>query len=464
MSIIRQNSSVSRRRLLKGMAVGGIGGFGLPSAMSSDLAAAESDDYRAIVCIFLEGGSDNWNTLVPFDRISHGNYFSARPNIAFSQANLNATHLKQSNDLGGYSYALNPSMRPLLEVFDAGDLAVLQNIGALMAPTSAAMFMNESGLLPSRLFSHNTQSDFVLTGEDGGGATGWGGRIADQLVGYNAYREFTCINAAAASSPFLSGRTLTPYAIDENGAKLIFGGREDATTALLRTVTTAVSNNVFRNEYAKIMRRALYAGNLFASVFSQIPESDLADLPTNNNELGRQMKAIAKTIAGARVMGMRRQVFFAKLPNWDAHSTTDESNNNSKRLADAMHGFWRVMERWGIGSSVTTFTVSDFGRTLTSNGSGTNHGWGSAQFVMGGAVAGGKILGKPPVVGVGSPDSVLGGRLVPSTPIDSLAATLAAWMGVSETGLVGIAPNLSRFDPSVRVLDLFGTVRPNGPN
>ena len=445
----------TRRSLLGGLALGGATGLGIPSGLASRAKAEEGGDYRALVCVMLEGGSDNWSTLVPFDATSHASYQSARPDLAIGQDVLAPTQLQPINDLGGFAYALNPRLQPLLEIFNAGDLAIIQNIGALVAPTTASMFQNGNARLPSRLFSHNLQREFVLTGSASGATTGWGGRIGDLVSGSNHFREFTCINAARANTTFLTGNAVMPYAVDDAGAKLLLRGREDALTGLLKTITTASSDSVFRQEYANIMQRAFFAGNLFASQFARVADSNLSDIPIESNDLGRQLRAVARTIASAPAMGMRRQVFFVMLRNWDAHNATADTDGNFTRLASALHGFWRVMQRWGKSDEVTTFTLSDFGRTLNGNGNGTDHGWGSAQFVMGGAVNGGRVLGTPPLVGTSSPDTILGGRLVPTTPVDSLAASLATWMGVDDASLTSVVNNLVNFAPEARDLGLF---------
>ena len=447
--------SPTRRGVLGGLAFGGAGGLGVSTAFAGPAHAAEGDDYRAIVCIMLEGGADNWSMLVPFDEVGHAGYAAARSGLAIARNQLAATALKPLNDLGGYAYALNPLLGPLIELFNAGDLAIIQNIGALVAPTSSSMFLNGSGPLPSRLFSHNSQREFVQTGQAEGGTTGWGGRIGDAVAGLNAHREFTCINAGQTNTSFLFGNSVMPYAVDDNGAKLLLGGREDRSTAMLRAIAASPSSNVFRQEYANVVQRALNSGSRVASIFAQVSDTQIPELALGENDLARQLRAVLKMILGARPLGMKRQVFYVRLRNWDAHNASADTNGNFARLSAAMLGFQRALNRWGMGSNVTTFTLSDFGRSLVGNGNGSDHGWGSVQFVMGGAVRGGMVYGRPPSVSTSSSDGVLGGRLVPTIPIDSLAATLAGWMGISPEGWVGIAPNLARFDLRAWNLGLF---------
>jgi len=395
--------------------------------------------------------------MPPIDEVSYNNYASARQSLTLDSRQLAQTVLTPANDLGSAHYALHPELAPLKEVFLAGDLAPILNIGNLYAPTSAAAYKARTARLPASLFSHNSQKALTLSGLQFGGNTGWGGRIADQIGGANARPEFTCINATARSS-FLNGELYAPYAVSDTGVERLFDGANSAfgapdAASLIRSLCGEASNNMFRHDYASLTSKALASSETMASIFSRVPDSQLAELAIQNNELASQLRSIAKIIAGARSLGMRRQVFFVEMRNWDNHSG---GRGDFSALAAPLNGFWRLLRRWGLSQKITTFTLSDFGRNLASNGDGTDHGWGTTNFVMGGAVQGGRIFGRPPVVGITTEDMIDGGRLVPSTSTDQLAATLATWMGVNSGTLTSVVPNLVNFDAKSWNLGIFG--------
>lgn len=444
-------------KLTKAGAIGGTM-LGAPIAGFKPAAAQNYESYRALVCIFLEGGCDNWSALPPFDESNYQRYAAARPQIAIGRGELAATQIRPINDLEGYQYAFHPQLRALLDVFQAGDLAVIQNIGTLAEPITAASVRSGSARVPFRLFSHSSQRELVLSGLPVGGNSGWGGRIIDVVGGANNQAEFGSINLSD-ETVFSYGQTTRAYTVASNGVKTLLDGSDSVfgisgAASLIQSVASTSNGGLFQEDYARLVRRAFASSDKMATAFSSVSDSQTNELSIANNELADQLRAVAKVIANASSLGVRRQVFHVKLRNWDSHNGVD-GQNNFQKLGEAMRGFWQLLRRWGMNDNVATFTLSDFGRNLVSNGDGSDHGWGATYFVMGGAIKGGRIIGRPPVVGSNTTDTLHGGRLVPTTSIDQLSVTLASWMGVPSGNLSTVAPNIINFAPNTWLLDLF---------
>lgn len=449
---------ISRRNFCRVTA--GIGALSLyPTFFSTPARANVSSDYRALVCVQLEGGFDNWAALSPFDDISYQQYALARPALAHGKDALGPTKLHPSNGLQGHQYALHPNLKPLLEPFGLNDLAIIQNIGNLIEPTSAASFLNKSSRLPTSLFSHNSQQAQVLSGKPRPGNTGWGGRIADEVAGSNSRPEFTCISVGEGSI-FLSGASVAPFSFNATGVELLLDGASSffgsANAAnLIRSLATQGTVDSLSMDYARVCSRAFHSSETMRGTIAGISDSQLVELDLGGNELADQLRMVAKVIAASGALGMSRQIFHVRLRNWDNHSGGRGGNIEFAKLASALAGFWKLLKRWEIGSNVTTFTISEFGRNLFSNGNGSDHGWGSISLALGGAVDGGRIIGRPPSVGMNTADTILGGRLVPTTSFAQLHAALAEWMGVQEHKLPVVSPTLSNLPSSSQTLPIF---------
>lgn len=460
----RPAMNVSRRAFLQRasalLAAGVTSPLALNLAAISEASAATATDYKALVCIFLYGGNDHSNTLVPYDNTSYNEYQRLRPTLAFSQSNLSATLLTAKAgttpfDVNGvaHQYALAPSLQPLKRIFDLGDMAGILNVGSLIQPTSKTEFNNKSVPLPPKLFSHNDQQSFWQSLSPEGAPSGWGGRMGDLFEAGNGKAVFTNINVAD-NAVFLSGKHSTQYKVTNNGAVLLnsdflFGSKicGDA----LKTLISEPRTHLFENEHNLITKRALTAGaDLNAAIAGGTGFS--TTFPTSNG-LADQLKLVAKMIAGADALTVKRQVFFVSIGGFDTHDgLLDKQPGLLKKVADAMAAFYDATVELGVQNQVTTFTASDFGRTLVGNNDGSDHGWGSMHFVMGGAVNGQQYYGTAPVVADNGPDDVGAGRLLPTTSVDQYAATLGKWMGVSDTDLLTLLPNLKNFNSSSRYL------------
>jgi uncharacterized protein (DUF1501 family) len=455
--------NVSRRAFLQQgsalIAAGITAPIALNLAAISEASAATAADYKAIVCIFLGGGNDNFNSVVPYDNANHSTYMSLRPVLAYSQDTLSPTVLVPRNvplDRLGvpHQYALSPSLAPLKSIFDAGRLGIILNVGTLVQPTTKTQYNNRSVPLPPRLFSHNDQQSIWQSLAPEGAPSGWGGRMGDLFAAGNGKAIFTSVNVSD-NTIFPSGKIVTQYQVSASGAQPLYGldflyGSQPCSEAL-RTLVTQPRTHLFENQHNIVTKRAITSGNDLTAA--------LATAQTINtpfpvaNKLGDQLQLVAKMIASADTLTVKRQVFFVSLGAFDHHDgLLDKQPGLLKQVADAMKAFYDATVELGVASQVTAFTASDFGRSLVGNNDGSDHGWGSTHFMMGGAVLGGNYYGTAPIVANNGLDDVGEGRLLPTTSVDQYAATIGKWMGVSDTQLLDLLPNLKNFNASSRNL------------
>ena len=461
---LKPDTNPSRRAFLKRASALSIAGAAAPWALNlaamADASAAGASDYKAMVCIFLYGGNDYANTVVPYDAASYNTYQSMRPSFAHARASLDATVLAPASapvDSAGvaHQYALAPGLAPLLPLFDSGKLGVLMNIGTLIQPTTKLQWNNKSVRLPAKLFSHNDQQSTWQSSAPEGAVSGWGGRIGDIFEAGNTNSTFTCVNVSG-NAIFMSGNSAVQYQVSTNGSVPLNGLKSplfgsSAATEALRTLITQPRTHVLENEYNRVAKRSVDANTVLTSALAT--GAALATPYPASNNLGDQLKMVARMIAAAPALGAKRQVFFVSLGGFDLHDKMATSHPVlMKTVADAMAAFHASTVELGVADNVTTFTASDFGRTMTGNNDGADHGWGGMHFVMGGAVKGKNLYGTAPVVANGGPDDVGQGRLLPTTSVDQLAATLGKWMGVSDSSLLTLLPSLSNWDASKRTL------------
>jgi uncharacterized protein (DUF1501 family) len=458
---MKPNRSIdlARRAFLRRAALTGVAGAAAPWALNLSLiaeAAAQGagdgagDDYKALVCIFLYGGNDFGSTLMPVDGAHYPLYAAIRQGLAIPQGELAATTLTPASALPeGLQYALAPQLAPLKALWDQGDLAIQLNVGPLIQPTSKAQYEARSVPLPPKLFSHNDQQSIWQSDLPEGAHSGWGGRIGDLLLSGNGASVFTCISVSG-NAVYLSGTQAVQYQIGSGGAVTINGlarslyGSAGAQAAL-RTLITAEGAHLFEAEYARVTRRSIDAEAQVSAALAALPP--LGTAFDAENRLAGQLKMVAQLIAARAGLGARRQVFMVSLGGFDVHDgLADTQPALLATVAGAMASFHAATVELGVADRVTAFTASDFGRTYSINGDGSDHGWGSHHVVMGGAVNGGRFYGRAPAVAVDGPDDVGQGRLLPSTSVDQFAATLASWLGVSASELAIVVPNIGHFD------------------
>lgn len=420
-------------------------------------AGALPSDYKALVCLFLAGGNDANNLVVPFDANSYNAYAASRGTLALAREQL-LSIAPQTSD--GRQWALHSSLNAdvagtdttgLKSLFDSRQLALLANVGTLVVPTTKAQYTARSVPLPPQLFSHNDQQVVWQSSvPDKPFATGWGGRLADLTNAFNTNNRISMSISLNGQNSFQVGKYVTQFAVNPGGAISLSGSSTSATSAAgLRTraqsdLLGVQNSNLFETAFSGITANAISSSALLSDYLSGDPPFTTTFSTTS---LGQQLRTIARLIAAAPQLGLKRQIFFARLGGWDLHDA--QLGAHANLFADVSRNvaaFYRTTVELGCAEQVTTFTSSDFGRTFNTNGDGSDHGWGSNHLVVGGAVKGGEMYGRMPVLALRGPDdSGRRGTWIPTTSVDEYAATLATWFGVSATDLPLVLPNIGRF-------------------
>ncbi len=466
---IGQMGDLSRRAFLRRSSqlavAGGASSWAMGLAGIGEAAAfSAGNDYKALVCIFLYGGNDHNSTLIPFDSTNYDLYSAIRGGgagqsaggITPARASLAGTALTPSGNqvqTNNLQYALSPEMTRLKARFDEGKMAPLLNVGPLIAPLTRAGYESSNQVAnprPAKLFSHNDQQSTWQSSKPEGATDGWGGRMGDLAMSSNTNSLFTCISATG-NAVMLAGQRALGYQVSTGGAIAVNGIKGSLFTsstgaAALNTLLTQSSNHLLEAELTRVSKRAIDAESVITAALQPINLATSFKPATGKNNLADQLAIVAKLIAGRQPLGAKRQVFMVSMGGLDHHDGLVSKHGPAMEQLDfAMDAFYRATIEMGIADKVTTFTASDFGRTLASNGDGSDHGWGSHHFILGGAVNGGKYFGTAPQISVNSDDQVGQGRLLPSTSVDQYAATLANWFGVAPSELASIAPNIGRF-------------------
>ena len=445
----------SRREFLKHAAALSFTGTAAPFAFNlATIGAASaqvSSGYRALVCVFLYGGNDHTNTIVPYDASEHAEYFNSRPEIALARGDLAATSFGPVASQGGRSFAFHPSLSSFKSLYDAGNLAVISNVGPLVTPTTRAQYDSRSVPLPPKLFSHNDQQSVwqANTAIGEGARLGWGGRIGDLLASQNGLPIFTAVSAAG-NAVFLSGQQVLQYQMSTSGALSLAGvsgnlyGSSSA-SSLYRQLITGNRTHLFEDEIGQVVSRSIAANSLLAS--SLPPASQFTTPVPSNNRLASQLNIVARMIFARNAISTNRQIFFVSLGGFDNHDyLIDRHATQLQQLGAAVGAFYSWLGEMAMEDSVTLFTASDFGRTLTSNGDGSDHGWGSHHVAIGGSVRGGDIYGTFPQVAFGTNEDIRQGNLLPTTSVDQYAASLARWLGIADSNMADVLPNIANFD------------------
>jgi uncharacterized protein (DUF1501 family) len=419
----------------------------LPGAVRAELigSSASFTDYKALVCVFLFGGNDSFNMVVPRSLAEYNVYAASRQNLAVARDVLLPIEPLTSD---GAQYGLHPGMTGLRDLFETGRAAVVANVGPLIQSTTRDQFLNHSVPVPPQLFSHNDQQDQWQTLRGRAGIkTGWAGRIADALAAQTGAQQIALNISLNGTAPFQAGASTLPYTIGTTGAPVYFGMTTAPEDRARRAAFEALLGenwlSIFARAFAGVNRRALDTADLVNAALATAPT---LVTPFPASRLAQQLAMVAKLIAVRDALSMSRQIFFVAAGGFDTHD--NQATDQPNLLADvsaSVAAFHAATVELGVAAQVTTFTQSDFGRTLTSNGDGTDHGWGGHQLLAGDAVRGRDIYGRMPRLEIGGPDDVGAGRIVPTTSVDQFAATLSKWFGVTEAQLDLIAPNLANF-------------------
>ena len=449
----------SRRQFLKTASLLSIAGAASPFALNlASIGAASAQTapgYRAIVCLFMFGGNDHTNTFIPYDQASYNEYFAARDTIAIPRDQLTGTATTAVASQGGRQFAFHPALPAFKSLWDQGRLAVVANVGPLVVPTTVTQYRNRSVQLPPKLFSHNDQQSawqaYRPLGE--GASLGWGGRMGDLLYSQNATSAFTCISASG-NAVYLSGSNVIQYQVSSGGAVSISGvtgslfGSSSASAAYRNLLTRSTGGaNLMEDELGVITGRSITANEQLAAALPAASTLNPA-IPANNG-LATQLAVVARVIAANATLGTTRQVFFVSLGGFDNHDfLLTQHAARMTQLNDAVAAFYAWLDQLGMQNQVTLFTASDFGRTLTSNGDGSDHGWGSHHFVVGGSVLGGDVYGTFTPTTYGTSVDVGQGNMIPGVAVDQYAATFARWMGLSDANVQYVLPNVVNFGTS----------------
>jgi uncharacterized protein (DUF1501 family) len=471
---------LSRRQFLGQAACHGLGLAGLLSTMgtlrlfNSTLSAqtVPGGDHKALVCLFLFGGNDGNNTLVPYDTTAYNAYAAARGILALPRSDLVRLALPSGGGGGdGREWALHPALAPLSPAFAEGKLALLANVGTLVAPITQAEYKSGGAAIPPYLFSHNDQQvQWQTSVPDSVRRVGWGGRLADHLQALNAGAQISMNVSLAGNNFFQVGDEVFQYHVSPSGS-IGLSNRDEtwAPNPQFKQTSDAMLGrsygHLFEQEYADITRRAVQNDTLLKTTLAGVPHydrgpshpdytpGDLDLFPRCRTATGAltrsagQLHMILRLIVARGALGLRRQIFFSSLGGWDTHD--DQLADHSallSQLANALADFHAATVFLGLDQQVTTFTASDFNRTYSTNGKGSDHAWGSHHLVLGGAVRGGRMYGRMPVLRSGGPDDTGDrGAWIPSVSTDEYAATLARWFGVSDANLPLVLPNIARF-------------------
>ena len=409
--------------------------------------AGPFDDYRALVCLFMFGGNDSFNMLVPNTAAEYQAYATSRQNLAIPQGDL-LPIMPASQPTP--DFGLHPSMGALKGLFDSGEAAFVTNVGPLVEATTKDDYFNGSVTLPPQLFSHNDQQDqWTSLRGNTPSKTGWAGRMAD-LIRTGVTEQQMATNASLFGANLLQSADETvAYVMGPSGPIQFEGFSNDPESILFeqreafRRIISAQYDTVYERGFADVQQRAINAADVVTAAIESAPPIS-AVFP--QSQLGIQLQTVARLIAVRDQLQMKRQIFFVATGGFDTH---DNQLNDQPGLlggiSDAVAAFHAATVELGVSGNVTTFSQSDFGRTLTSNGDGTDHAWGGNQLVVGGAVNGRELYGSYPLLTIDGPEDVSGGRMIPSTSADQYAATLAKWFGIPDADLDVVAPNLMNF-------------------
>jgi uncharacterized protein (DUF1501 family) len=456
----------TRRQFIRQAACAAVGTWALSNTIrdlrliNAAMAQSNIGDYKALVCVFMQGGNDSNNLIIPTLPAEYQNYASIRsPVLAIP---LSALLPINPADPDGHSFGLHPACTGLQTLFGENKLAPVFNVGTLVEPITRSQYLSNGVPVPPQLFSHADQvTQWQTSIPDQPPTTGWGGRCADLLASVQPTAKISMTVTLAGANTFEVGNTISQYSVSTSGAIAlsgVTGARLSAFQQILGIDEAQI--NLQTAAYANVVDQAVATGTILNGAIAATAATNYFTTAFPNNTLGTQMQMIARLIQAAPALNMKRQIFFCEIGGYDLHSGQTQITNGVPdptmgshavllgELSSSFLAFQRAMEQLNLSDSVTTFTVSDFGRTFPSNGFGSDHGWGSHHLVMGGAVKGGNTYGNFPTLAINGPDDTSTGRWIPTTAVDQYAATLATWFGVDPSNLATIFPNVGRFASS----------------
>jgi len=451
----KKKNDISRRAFIKGCgatcaAMGSLPFFSsfLNLGMISSASAANiGQEYKAMVCILLAGGNDSFNMLVPKGNPEYQEYQSARGDLALGQNDLLSLDVLDGD---GREFGLHPGMTELQQLFNNGAASFITNVGTLIEPVANAQeFETRAKLLPLGLFSHADQIEQWQTSlPDKRTGIGWAGKMNDLLQDLIGNNNISMNISLSGTNIFQTGNQTTEFSVSSQGSTSIIGYKggdtyEQILTQSIDSMLNLEYKNIFEQAYANKLRNSLDAEIAFREAIMSVQS---VNTPFSNNMFSNSLKFIANTINARENLGQKRQVFFVLFGGWDHHDDTlPRQQEMLPVISKGLSEFYNALTEMGITDNVATFTTSDFARTLTSNGKGSDHAWGSNQIVVGGGIKGSRIFGNYPVLALNNPLDVGRGVLIPTTSTDEFFAELALWFGVTGSELSSILPNIGRF-------------------
>lgn len=458
-----------RRRFLAGAGRIALGSAAAMATMGQwqmvQAATRATGKYRAVVCVYLFGGNDSFNMLVPRTASAHATYQAARPALAVPQASL--LPISPVAGAAGIDWGLNPAMPELRALFEEGRAALLANVGPLVVPTSKTDYQQRRVPLPPELFSHVDQQAYSMSmGSETAARPGWGGRLADRLeaAGYGSAMRLPIGLTLSGANAWMAGAETGMYSLGSSGPSQLNSALRTATDArglprrqAFQQLLDAAQRdgNAFVREHGRMNRRAIDFSEFVFQAFNAAPAPST---PFPTGRFGDSLRTVARMISARGLLGQRRQIFFVGLGGWDTHDTqTTQHPNLLAQLSQGLAAFYQATVELGVADAVTTFTMSDFGRTLNNNGDGTDHGWGGHGWILGGDVVGRRIFGTLPEYALGSARDVGRGRMIPTTPVEQLGATLARWFGLGYGDTHEIFPNLRNFGAGADYLPMLAS-------
>lgn len=440
--------------------------------ISSALAQTTVPGYKALVCVYLAGGNDAWNFLMPYDQARHDVYAASRSGVYNASSNPGGLAIARSalagtqiSDASG-SYALHPgtidrtgpNQSGLRSLYNQGKLALISNIGTLIQPITKTDYNANPALRPPQLYSHSNQENLWHIARTTASARGWGGLIADRVRQDNLNQLLSPCISVGGGNRFEVGANTFPYQMSSSGVTNVSGtgtsGASYQRAVALTQMLDASYPSPYQNEYGNILGRSR---DLYGLLNSGLASGGIGNVSTDfpNESLANQLKMVARMIKLSRDTSFNvqhsRQIYYVRLGGFDMHDNLMSTGTNGhanllSRVSQALGAFWAALGEIGARDQVTTFTMSEFARTLSTNGNGSDHAWGSVNMIMGGDVQGGRIYGGFPDQALNGPVSLSRGQFIPSTSVDQMAATLARWMGVTSNGdLNTIFPNVANF-------------------
>lgn len=427
------------------------------------------EDFRALVCVYLFGGNDSFNMVAPRTASAYGNYQAARPALAIPMGDL--LPISPVSGAGGIDWGLHPAMTEMQSLFQSGRAGLLANVGPLVAPTSKDDFALGRVPLPPQLFSHVDQQAYSMTmGSEVESKSGWGAKIADRLAGSSFVDglAFPTSISLSGANMWQAGAADGVYTMGTNGPNRINDTLRGTSTwsrviprreAFYKLLDSAQRDgSALTREHARINRRALDFSEFAYNALEAVPALATPFPAAGENRLADSLLTVARTIAARKALGQTRQVFFVGFGGWDMHDNMLNDHTQLLRaVSQAISLFYQATVELGVSQQVTSFTMTDFGRTLNNNGDGTDHGWGGHSWLVGGDVVGGRIYGQMPELRLGSALDVGRGRLIPTTSIEQLGSTLARWFGLRYGDALEIFPNLQNFGSGADYLPMLAS-------